>query len=155
MDIHLAQALWTLDLLAIDYLPEVACDALEAGLDSPALRMLAGMIDNEVNDAPKIFIQALKELSLPMLSRRDAACIYAIAVSKQILNGELSPQDGANKLWDVSIRVNNTDFHELDTFIYAVSELQSRPEDQDFFNCEILKEARVWVSKHDEHFPAV
>ncbi|MFH0727106.1 MAG: hypothetical protein V2B19_12300 [Pseudomonadota bacterium] len=149
MDIHLAQALWILDLLAIDHLPEVALDALEVGLDTPALRMLAGLVSNEVEDAPQIFTQALKELGLPMLSRRDAACIYAISVSKQILNGELSPQDGADKLWEASIRVNNPDFHELDTFIYADSELQSRPEDQDFFSREILKEARVWASKHD------
>lgn len=147
MDIRLAQALWTLDLLEIGYLPEVALGALEVGLDSPALRLLAGLIGNEVENAPQIFTQALKELGLPTLSQRDAARIYAIAVSKQILNGELSPQDGANKLWDASIQVNNPDFHELDTFIYAASELQSRKEDLEFFNHEILREAQAWASK--------
>jgi hypothetical protein len=109
--------------------------------------MLAGLVKNEIAEGTKIFVKALKELGLPLLSRRDAACVYAIAVSKQILSGEISPQDGANKLWNVSIRVNDPSFHELDTFIYAASELQSRPEDQDFFNTEILKEARVWASK--------
>jgi hypothetical protein len=147
MNMNLVQALWVLEFLATEQLPEVALKALEDGVDSPALRMLAGLVKNEIAEGTKIFVKALKELGLPLLSRRDAACVYAIAVSKQILSGEISPQDGANKLWNVSIRVNDPSFHELDTFIYAASELQSRPEDQDFFNTEILKEARVWASK--------
>ncbi len=147
MDITHAQALWVLGLLASDRLPEIALNAMENGVDSPSLEILASLIGSEITEAPKLFEQVLNELGLPVLSRRDAACNYAIAVSMQILNEELSPQDGANKLWDASIRVENSDFHELDTFIYAASELQSRPEDQEFFNNEILKEARIWASR--------
>jgi len=144
---NLVQALWVLGLLGAERLPEVAIDALEEGIDSPALRMLAGLVKNEIPEAATIFSRALKELGFPELSRRDAVRVYAIAVSEQILNGKISPLDGANKLWDASIRVKDPDFHELDTFIYAAGELPSRPEEQDFFDNEILKEAHIWASK--------
>ncbi len=147
MNMDFAQALWELGLLGVERLPEIALQALEAGVDSPALRMLAGLMGSEREEASKIFKQALKELRLPELSRQSAARVYAIEISKQILNGEISPQDGANKLWAASIQVKDPDFHELDHFIYAASELESRPEDKDFFNAAILKEAQMWASK--------
>jgi hypothetical protein len=147
MDIHLANALWTLDLLAPEDLPDVALKALDKGMDSPATRALASLVGNEVDEGPAIFESALKELGVPTMNRKEAAREYAIAVSKMILFGELTPQDGANRLWEASIRVQDPDFHDLDTFVYSASELQSRPEDSDFFNLEILNEARVWALK--------
>lgn len=147
MDLLHAQALWVLGLLAAERLPEVGVEALEAGLDSEALCMLASLTKNEEAEAPELFAQVLKELGSHVLSRPDAARIYATVISRQILSGDLSPQAGANKLWDASIRVNDPDFHDLDTFIYAASELQSRPEDQDFFHSEIVKEAKIWAER--------
>lgn len=142
---NLAQALWVLGFLGAEQLPEIALHALEDGVDSTALRMLAGLDSNEIPEATTIFEKALAELRVPILSRRDAVRIYAKAISMQIVNGEIEPEDGANKLWDASIRVKDPNFHELDTFIYAASELSSRPEDREFFNNEILSEARLWV----------
>lgn len=150
MDILLVQAMAVLNLLSSERMIEVGGEALEAGMDSKALRILASLIQDEVAEAPELFEQASKELCLPKLSRSAAASIYAIAISRQILNGVISPQDGANKIWDASIRVNEPTFHDLDTFIYSASEIQSRPEDKDFFNSEIIKEAELWALKRSD-----
>jgi hypothetical protein len=147
MDLILAQALWVLDLLAIDQLPEIAVNALIAGKDSQALRLLAGLTRMEATNTPELFRRALIELDLPEIDRISAARIYASSVSQQIIDGEIEPQEGANKLWDASIQVNDQNFHELDPFIYAASELPSRPEDRDFFNHAIINEALKWASK--------
>lgn len=146
MDALFVQALWVLGLLAADRLPEVARGALEAGLDSPSLRMLASLMPNELAEAPDLFVRSWTELGFLPMSRPAAARKYAIVVSGQIASGVITPEDGAKKIWDASVRVNDPSFHELDTFIYAASELQSRPEDRDFFNGEILKEAKIWDS---------
>ena len=147
MDCVLAQAMWVLGLLPGERLPEVAATALEAGLDSQNLRILAGLTAVEIGDAPGLFELACRELGHPRPSRRDAAREYAIAISREILSGESTPREGASKIWDASIRVKDPSFHDLDTFIYAVSELQSRPADRDFFTEEIIKEAGVWASR--------
>lgn len=145
MDMFFTQALWVLGLLKVEQLPKVASDALESGKDSPALRMLASLTVSEIAEAPKLFRCSLEELGFPVLSRLGAAHIYANGIAKQILSGEISPQDGANKLWDASIRMNDSDFHDFDTFIYAASELRTRPADRDFFYNEIIKEAKIWA----------
>lgn len=134
-------------MLPAHRLPEVASKALVAGADSPALRVLAGLTHNEIAEVSTIWRKAISELGLPVLGRQEAARIHATAISKQIINGDLSPEEGAKRLWDVSIRVNDPDFHDLDPFVYAASELQSRPEDRDFFSREIVREARAWASK--------
>jgi len=37
-------------------------------------------------------------------------------------------------------------FHGADTFIYAASEYEDRPEDRDFFVSAIVKEAHRWAA---------
>lgn len=150
MDILLSQALWILGFLAADQLVGIGIKGLQHGLDSTSLRLLASLSENEAMEAPVLFTQALKELGFPVIGRPEAARIYASEISRQILKCELSPKDGANILWDASIRVNEPGFHDLDTFIYAASELQSRPEDREFFIREIEKEAGLWAAKLDK-----
>jgi len=111
--------------------------------------MLAGLTKVDISDAPELFAHALKDLGLPLLTRLAAARVYSIAISRQILKGEISPRDGANKIWDAVV-LAVTDSHDLDPFIYAASELESRPEDRDFFEAAILKEAALWAAKTDE-----
>lgn len=147
MELLLAQALWVLEFLPDEHLPqEIGVKGLESGLDTETLRILASLMPNEALEAHQLFENVLKEFGLPVLGKADAARVYARAISKQILSAELSPYDGANRLWDASIRVNDPRFHDLDTFVYAASELESRPEDAEFFNGEIMKEASTWVS---------
>jgi hypothetical protein len=66
------------------------------------------------------------------------------AVSDSILAGEISPLEGAKRIWNATLAVNPHGWHELDAFIYAASEADSRPEDQEFFEKAIVEEARRW-----------
>jgi hypothetical protein len=147
MDLILVQAMWVLGFISSDQLPELAAEALVSGSDCDSLRVLSGLLPSESAEAPEIFLRALKELSMPELSRSDAAHRYAIAISMKIVDQTLPARAGAEKLWDASLRVDDPQFHDLDTFIYAASELQSRPEDEEFFTREILREAERWASK--------
>jgi hypothetical protein len=146
MELPLMQALWVLGFLPAGDLPqEVGIKALEAGMDTEALRILASLSPMETLEAKEIFEKVLTEFSLPKLSRVAATRIDAKAISKQVVDGQLSPSEGAHKLWTASVQVNDPDFHDLDPFIYAASEFDSRPEDAAFFNREIMREASEWI----------
>lgn len=146
MELALMQALWVLGLLPDERLSEdVGIRALEAGMDTETLRTLASLASHETQDAKTLFEKVLVEFGLRPMSPQDAARTYAKAISRQILDGQLSPAAGANKLWEASLRVNDPDFHALDPFIYCASELNSRPEDATFFDREILREASEWI----------
>lgn len=148
MDLLFAQALWILGLLPDERLPEeIGVKGLEAGIDTEMFCELACLTTSDALEARKLFEGILKSKGMPVLSRADAARIYAKNISRQILTGALLPRNGANLLWDASIRVNDSSFHDLDVFIYAASELQSRPEDVEFFSQEIIKEAQAWVDR--------
>jgi hypothetical protein len=147
MNLRLAQALWVLGLLHADQLPVVATTALEAGADGKALRVLAGLLASQLEEAPDLFAEVLKSLGVPTLSLADAARLVAVEVSEQLLRGELNPTEAAERLWEASIRVGGHDFHDLDPFIYAASECKSRPAEKDFFEREIVNEAKRWAMR--------
>lgn len=52
-------------------LPMVAAAALVRGLDSPALRELAGIHRSDCRDAPQVFLTALVELGIADMSEAD------------------------------------------------------------------------------------
>jgi hypothetical protein len=146
-DLVLTGAMWVLGLLSAGDLSEAAQRALETGFDTNSLRILAALPKAEYAEAPDLFVRCLHELDLEPLTRADAARKIANAVSKRILSGEETPRAAAEHLWDVSIRVGDPRFHDLDPFIYAASEMRSRPQDADFFNREIIREAKEWASR--------
>lgn len=144
MDLILAKARWILGFIADSQLPnEVGVRALEAGIDSESLHILA--ISDDAQEARRLFLEVSEELRLPDMSRTDAARVYAKAICKDIVAGKLKPIDGAKKLWHAANKVDDPDFHDLDPFIYSASELESRPEDADFFDHKIVEEAREWI----------
>jgi len=60
-----AAALWSIRAVPASTVVTVACEALVAGLDSPALRALAARFHNEADhDLPELFPAALAELGL-------------------------------------------------------------------------------------------
>jgi hypothetical protein len=50
------------DRLARESVPEIACQLLDEGLDSPSLRAAAGLLPGELHEAREIFGRALQEL---------------------------------------------------------------------------------------------
>lgn len=86
-----------------------ACDALVAGLDSPALRALAACTRAEADyDVPEILPSALDELGLTFypvssIAGQEAA---ARALARQLLSGELTPRE-------LAFRIHQRFGHEL------------------------------------------
>jgi hypothetical protein len=89
--------------------PRIACDALEGGLDSPALRYLAGLERPTSCEIGCAFDDACSQLGIVPASantaekRRSDAWMWnatqiAKHISAQILNGTLDPAEGLSLL---------------------------------------------------------
>lgn len=149
MTLDLAEALFVLDLLPSDKLPEVAVSALVDGINNRPMQILAGLTSGELQTARELFTQALLLLDRGKLSKEEAVRRYTRFVSRQILSGEVPPYEGARKIWGASTKIN-VEFHDVDPFIYAASEYEDRPEDREFFKKEILLEAQRWIAPQRE-----
>lgn len=143
-DLKSVQAQWILGLIFTDDLPEIAAKALSAGIESKSLVELAGLAKSETRDAGNLFEQSLSELGCKSMEKADAVRYYAKIVSVLILASEVTPLEGAKRIWQASRRLNSMDFHDVGAFIYAASELEDRPEDKALFEKAIYEEARRW-----------
>ena len=95
MPTDLCLARWTLNLIQSSELPAIACEWLEAGKDSFALRQLAGLRDPIMSDAQPLWEKALRELRLDSPGRQQALRILAASYASAILAGTLTPYQGA------------------------------------------------------------
>lgn len=143
LDLKWLRMQWTLGLLSIWKLPEIATILISHGIESKALIELAGLTQKEPG-AADLFEQALEELGCSPLEPIDAVRYYAKAVSASIVASEITPLEGANRIWRAAEKVNLHGFNELDPFIYAASEIPDRPWDRKFFEDAIVEEARRW-----------
>ncbi|MEV4558427.1 hypothetical protein AB0K51_15765 [Kitasatospora sp. NPDC049285] len=101
--------LWSTGEVRASDVVSAACDALVAGLDSPALRALAACTRAEADyDVPEILPSALDELGLTFypvdsIAGQEAA---ARALAGQMLAGELTPRE-------LAFRIHQRFGHEL------------------------------------------
>ena len=94
-------ALWRMGKLWPEDVPNVACDALERGLDSPALRYLAGLQRPTSRDIGNALDEACSQLGIAPATDEavDQQFIWnatqiARRISDQILNCTLDPVEG-------------------------------------------------------------
>lgn len=147
MDLLEKRAMWVLGYLADAQLSEeVGINALASGMDSNDIRILSSLMPGEEYEARCVFNRILKAYNIPDLGKPAAALIFAKSVARKIINIEVTPYEGARKMWEISVKVGDVNFHELDTFIYAASEMEDRPEDESFFAAEIVKCAVDFVN---------
>ena len=143
-DLRLLEAKWVLGLIHSEELPDIAATALTHGIESKSLIVLAGLNGSDTDEVRKLFEQALCELGCGRMEKIDAVRNYARSVSTAILESELAPLDGAKQIWKATLNAEISEFHELDAFIYAASELEDRPQDKALFEKAILQEATQW-----------
>ncbi|MFE0458587.1 hypothetical protein ACFW1A_04900 [Kitasatospora sp. NPDC058965] len=89
-------ALWSVGAAPAHEVVTAACDALVAGLDSPALVALASRTRSEADyDVPELLPVALEELGLtsyaPGSQAGEEAAVRALA--KLLVSGELTPRE--------------------------------------------------------------
>ncbi|MER6141924.1 hypothetical protein ABT174_18055 [Streptomyces sparsogenes] len=85
-----------------DRLIQAGLDALIAGVESPSLAMLAGLLRSEEPEAPALFDQVLEELGLLFhLPSDPRAAKWAMAywIASQIADGSLDPAVGTHLIW--------------------------------------------------------
>lgn len=97
-EIRLAQARWVLGSLRPEELVDLAGRALEAGFDSPALRVLAGEARPTRPDAQPLWARALSELGLDPLDEEQARLVVAASWARAIASGEIGAYEGASAI---------------------------------------------------------
>jgi hypothetical protein len=128
MNRSLTLTLWALHRLESEELPKIAADWLAEGLDSRSLRELAGIAYAEMSEVGPLFDKALAELMIAIPKKDEALMFLARHYAQQIVDGVVTPYDGARKIWwQVS---NSLDAHSqlLMPFVGAASELEDLPE---------------------------
>ena len=90
---------YALGKLSEKLLPQIACDALEDGYDSPSLRQLAGTQISDQDNARKLFEKCLIELAMVLPSQVDAALQGALQIAEDVVNGIVAPYEGAKQIW--------------------------------------------------------
>lgn len=139
-----AEALWMLGLLRVENLPEWASSILSSGIETEEVLQLAISLPNGDQDLGSLFENILKTNGRGDMSQVDALRLYAKQISKSILSEKISPINGANLIWDATLKAKQQGFHELDPFIYAASEMADRPADKELFENAIRAEAKIW-----------
>ncbi len=119
---EIVAAKWALGLLPADALPRLATTALEAGLDTPSLRLVAGELHPTREETGVLFDDALDELGVDIPDRSRAALIVSKEYATQIADGTISPHTGASRIWELHVEVDGA--LELGPFAYWASEWQ-------------------------------
>lgn len=91
------------DLLRPDEAVWLACDLLVAGVETPTLTELAGEPPTRLRlpDAMPLVRQALTELGVAPIDASQAPWVVARDIARQMIAGNLRPEDGARSLWDL------------------------------------------------------
>lgn len=125
-------------------LPDLAAEALAMGIDSPALRELAGTPSAAVRDARDLFMEAAHELGVEPPTEAEARRRLARHWASQIVDGSVTPIEGAGRIWwDAAHPLNMPD--DLIRFGGLASEWNDNddPEYRAKLDEEIVKAARV------------
>ncbi|MEU9234427.1 hypothetical protein [Streptomyces subrutilus] len=96
---HIARATAFGRHVGSDRLIEAGLNALIAGVESPSLALLAGLLRSEEPEAPALFDQVLEELGLafhPPSDPRAAQWAMAYWIAGQIADGSLDPAVGTH-----------------------------------------------------------
>lgn len=150
-DLKQIEAMRVLGMLSTRELPELAASAHTEGFESEAILQLAICSRDEVEQINQLFERILAEGGVEKMSNVDALNHYAKQISTSILSDLVPPLEGANLIWRATINSREREFHGLDSFIYAASEMEDRPDDKDFFEKAIREEAQRWVIKAAVH----
>ena len=102
MKTKIAAALWSLNYLGSEQLPEIAAAWLEQGLSSPTMNILAGESQPMMSEVGPMFQRVLHELNVNIPSQAEAAGLLSKTIAQEIVDGKKSPNVGAEKIWSLA-----------------------------------------------------
>jgi hypothetical protein len=119
MNLNLIAAYWRLKRLPGEKLPEIAQEALEQGLDSVSLRILAGEQNATISEQGALFEQILSELNTEIPSQREAVRCIVHYHAQNIISGNVSPVQGAEQISAVAYELIDAP-HRLSVFAVLI-----------------------------------
>lgn len=148
MDLLLLQSHWRVGSIRAEDLHKAATELLEAGIESPALVRLAGMMGASSADVEPVVEEVFREGGLAPVDDRTARWRVAYETARQIVSSEVSPLKGATQLWYLA---NDLDLPKpLRSFVYLAADYGEGPEDQatekKWFDDRIVETAQELLS---------
>ncbi|MEV0597096.1 hypothetical protein [Nonomuraea cavernae] len=129
------------DMLS-DELPMLAAEALARGVDSSALRELAGLFSHEVREARDLFYLAMEELGSPVPDVEEARRRMMAMAARWALQGEMSLDTAAHEIYWQSCYVSESWPPTTEIMMRFLS-LQSAWEDRPAKRAQIEDEIRA------------
>lgn len=102
-DRELVEARLALNFIPPNEMPKIAWDALEAGLDGPAIRRLAALEHPTWFQANEILPDAMQEMGLRSIAKGEGAVRIAVQRAKEILENGLDPLKFTREFWQLWI----------------------------------------------------
>lgn len=134
------RALHYLDLIGTRAVTTWAGERMAGDADFGALASLCDLDDPRREDVALILEEVAQELQLPPLTREMAAVDAAKDTAMAILHGEVSPGEGALRIWRIARLVPSAE-PRLRVFIGLGSVWGDDPETRDFYEEQIRSEA--------------
>jgi hypothetical protein len=135
--IELAACELAVEALASEALPQLACDLLLAGADTPSLGMLAGQSPSDVRRSRDLFLSTLDELGVTMPDKQTAYWRLVRQAATNIVAGKVSPAEAAEVMWQAYTSVEESG--DLRVFVGLLSELDSHPESRAMIEARIVQ----------------
>lgn len=139
-DPRLLQAEWLLGRLPPEALPRLAADMLAQGYDGEGLQLLAGMSRPDRSEVGSIIEAVFSDLRLQPIDRGAAAWIVVKTVARRIVNGDISPYDGAREI--SSIAALHPELTSLNVLSGLASEWEDDIAQRSHYDEFIVEEAR-------------
>lgn len=98
------EAQLTLNLIASSDMPQIALDALEAGLDGPATRRLAILEHPTYFEVAEVLPRVMQELGLTQITTGEAALRVARSLAKEILHSGVDPLERLREFESLWVR---------------------------------------------------
>lgn len=98
----MAAALWSLNYLGSEQLPEIAAAWLAQGLSSPTMNILAGESQPLMSEVGPMFQRVLHELNVNIPSQAEAAELLSKTIAQEIVDGKKSLNVGAEEIWSLA-----------------------------------------------------
>ena len=150
-------------------MPAIALDALEQGLDTPSLRILAGLTDEENEFVLDRYLKdTLNELSIELPDTRRAAIEVGLAITDEIIDGKRQIFEGVQdicKAIDTYSFLEETkqycydsiSFEKAYGLFWTIDDLKHSETDWQFvktnqqlieeLKLELLTEIKIWYAK--------
>lgn len=127
-----------------------AVSLLKQGLDSPSLRILAGLDSSNLFEAEDYLRRTLRELRIDEPDFETSARTYACDLCKAIMTGTLAPRDGVAELCKVWVATDYATEYSIWPYLNDIIDLVD-PESSEDIEDQILKEAKQFIEIVENH----